>query len=71
MENPEAYPLGYVEDFSVPRAPLETFFSILLALPLLVPWIIAQHPHDTFSANHFAFRTNRFNRRLDLHFQRP
>jgi len=37
------------------KPPLGTFFSILLALPLLVPRILAQHPHDTFSANHFTF----------------
>jgi hypothetical protein len=28
---PEAYPLGYVEDFDELRTPLEDFFSILLA----------------------------------------
>jgi hypothetical protein len=27
---PEAYPLGYVEDFDEPRTPLAVFFSILL-----------------------------------------
>jgi len=27
---PEAYPLGYVEDFDEPRTTLEDFFSILL-----------------------------------------
>src|SRR4029077_12491701 len=27
---PEAYPLGYVEDFDEPRTPLADFFSILL-----------------------------------------
>ena len=27
---PEAYPLGYVEDFDEPRTPLAGFFSILL-----------------------------------------
>jgi hypothetical protein len=27
---PEAYPLGYVEDFDEPRTPLAAFFSILL-----------------------------------------
>ena len=27
---PEAYPLGYVEDFEEPRTPLADFFSILL-----------------------------------------
>ena len=27
---PEAYPLGYVEDFDEPRTPLVDFFSILL-----------------------------------------
>ena len=26
---PEAYPLGYVEDFEEPRTPLAGFFSIL------------------------------------------
>jgi hypothetical protein len=26
---PEAYPLGYVEDFDEPRTPLAAFFSIL------------------------------------------
>jgi hypothetical protein len=26
---PQAYPLGYVEDFDEPRTPLGTFFSIL------------------------------------------
>ena len=29
-ENPEAYPLGYVEEFSDPRTPLDAFFNILL-----------------------------------------
>ena len=29
-EKPQAYPLGYVEDFSEPRTPLEAFFNILL-----------------------------------------
>ena len=29
---PEAYPLGYVEDFDKPRTPLAGFFSILLGL---------------------------------------
>ena len=28
---PEAYPLGYVEDFDEPRTQLADFFSILLA----------------------------------------
>ena len=28
--NPEAYPLGYVEDFDEPRTTLAGFFSILL-----------------------------------------
>jgi hypothetical protein len=28
---PDAYPLGYVEDFDEPRTPLADFFSILLA----------------------------------------
>ena len=28
---PEAYPLGYVEDFDELRTPLADFFSILLA----------------------------------------
>jgi hypothetical protein len=28
--NPEAYPLGYVEDFDEPRTKLAVFFSILL-----------------------------------------
>jgi hypothetical protein len=28
--NPEAYPLGYVEDFDEPRTTLADFFSILL-----------------------------------------
>ena len=27
---PEAYPLGYVEDFDDPRTTLDVFFSILL-----------------------------------------
>ena len=30
---PEAYPLGYVEDFDEPRTPLAGFFSILLEEP--------------------------------------
>jgi len=30
MTEPEAYPLGYVEDFDEPRTPLADFFSILL-----------------------------------------
>ena len=29
---PEAYPLGYVEDFDDPRTKLAGFFSILLAI---------------------------------------
>ena len=28
---PEAYPLGYVEDFDEPRTKLEDFFNVLLA----------------------------------------
>ena len=28
-KKPEAYPLGYVEDFFEPRTPLENMFSIL------------------------------------------
>ena len=47
---PEAYPLGYVEDFDEPRTPLEAIFNILLfhrhALGQ-IPWLIhiraAQH----------------------------
>jgi hypothetical protein len=31
-EEPEAYPLGYVEDLNDARTPLAGFFSILLAL---------------------------------------
>ena len=30
--NPEAYPLGYVEDFDEPRTKLEAVFNILLIL---------------------------------------
>jgi len=30
---PEAYPLGYVEDFDEPRTPLEAIFNILFILP--------------------------------------
>ena len=33
---PEAYPLGYVEDFDEPRTKLADFFSILLIRHLLV-----------------------------------
>ncbi len=33
---PEAYPQGYVEDFDEPRTKLADFFSILLALSLLL-----------------------------------
>jgi hypothetical protein len=29
-EKPEAYPLGYVEDFDLPRTKPEVIFSILL-----------------------------------------
>jgi len=54
-ENPEAYPLGHVEDFSEPRTPLGFFFNILLPLSLFMPWILAQHAHHAFAANHFAF----------------
>ena len=50
---------GYVEDFSDPRTPLGAFFNILLPLSLFVPWILAQHTHHPFAANHFTFRTNR------------
>jgi hypothetical protein len=32
-EDPEAYPLGYVEDLSDARTPLAGFFSILLGRP--------------------------------------
>ena len=32
---PEAYPLGYVEDFDEPRTMLAGFFSILLEIPRL------------------------------------
>ena len=31
---PEAYPLGYVEDFDEPRTPLADFLSILLSSAL-------------------------------------
>jgi hypothetical protein len=31
------------------------FFSILLALTLFVPWILAQHAYHTFAPNHFTF----------------
>jgi hypothetical protein len=54
-EKPEAYPLGYVEDFSEPRTPLGAFFNILLPLTLFVPWILAQHTDHTFTPNHFTF----------------
>ena len=33
---PEAYPLGYVEDFDEPRTKLADFFSILLVWHLVV-----------------------------------
>ena len=34
---PEAYPLGYVEDFDEPRTLLADFFSILLEAPASAP----------------------------------
>ena len=33
---PEAYPLGYVEDFDEPRTKLADFFSVLLVRHLVV-----------------------------------
>jgi len=54
-KKPQAYSLGYVEDFFLPRTLLGTFFSILLALPLLVPRILAEHPHNAFATNDFTF----------------
>jgi hypothetical protein len=54
-EKPEAYPLGYVEDFSEPRTQLETVFSIRLPLALFVARIRTQHPYDPPPTNHLAF----------------
>ena len=55
VEKPQASRLGYVEDFFAPRTPLGAFFNILLPLSLLVPGILAQHPHHAFATNHFTF----------------
>jgi|CXWL01.1.fsa_nt_gi hypothetical protein len=40
---PEAYPLGYVEDFDEPRTTLEAFFSIRLKEE--IPLRHRQHRH--------------------------
>ena len=42
-KKPEAYPLGYVEDFSDPRTTLDAFFNIL---PLHVA-VFAEELHPT------------------------
>jgi hypothetical protein len=55
VENPQTYPLGYVEDFFAPRKLLGAFFNILLPLSLFVPRILAEHPHDAFATNYFTF----------------
>ena len=34
---PDAYPLGYVEDFDEPRTLLADFFSILPSIIVLIP----------------------------------
>ena len=39
-KKPEAYPLGYVEDFDEPRTPLAGFFSILLEQAVLLEIIL-------------------------------
>ncbi len=54
---PEAYPLGYVEDFDEPRTKLAGFFSNLLSEAGCLP---IDHPHssqDQRDAKNFT-RTN-------------
>ena len=40
---PEAYPLGYVEDFGEPRTPLAGFFSILREEAVFFEIILVYH----------------------------
>jgi hypothetical protein len=37
------------------------------ALALLVAGVVADHPHDTFAADHLALVTDLFNARSDFH----
>jgi hypothetical protein len=43
---PQAYPLGYVEDFFEPRTKLGAIFSILLTLFFAAAKIRSLHPKD-------------------------
>ena len=66
---PEAYPLGYVEDFDEPRTKLEAVFNILLVLEdfrfrirrlhrnlrLRIPFIKHQHIPDRHDPDNFTF----------------
>ena len=56
---PEAYPLGYVEDFDEPRTPLADLFSILLKEAVFFEIVLINH-RSRFGGNLSSFLQQTF-----------